>query len=101
MFNDSAPVLPVGRRRADPGPLCRAGGAALYEARRQRRPARRTLRHGIRILELHAGFGQRIDVRCLNILGAVAAYPLLTEIVDHDEQDAGAGLLPGRLRRGT
>ena len=43
------------------------------------------LRHGISVIKFHATSGQSIDVWRLNILRPVAADPLLTQIIEHNE----------------
>ena len=52
-------------------------------------PCRGALRHGVRVVKLHARLGQRINMRRLDVVRAVTADPVLAQIVDHDEEDVG------------
>lgn len=42
-------------------------------------------------MKLHSPVSERIDVRGPDILCAVAADPILAQVIHHDEQDIGLG----------
>ena len=42
-------------------------------------------------MKLHSPVSECIDVRGCNILRAVAADPILAQVIHHDEQDVGLG----------
>ena len=49
------------------------------------------LRHRPGVVKFDAALGQAIDVRCVDFVRAVAGYPVLAKIIDHDEQNIRLG----------